>query len=305
MKPDCSYFKSSRFFKEMLMIIAGLAVGAAAVYYFLLPGKYVIGCLSGLCLVISELLSGIGITLKVSTLLLILNAVLLILAYVTLGAEVGFKTVISALLLGPFMDLWAWIMPYESLIEPGRTTVMGDPIFDILAYCLLLGASQAFLFRINASTGGLDIIAMIMKKYLHIEIGTAVAVSGIAVCLLGFLINPFRVVVIGIIATWFNGLVVDFFTTSLNKRKRICIVTPDYDEIREYIVHDLGRGCSLYDATGGYTGEKHVEIQSILTQNEFANLMEHIREKNYNTFITAGTCNEVYGLWLKPKKHKH
>jgi len=287
----------------MLLILAGLATGAAAVYYFLLPGKFVLGSISGLALVVSDILGSFGITLKVSSLVLIMNAILLILAYACLGAEVGFKTIVASLLLGPFMDLWEAVLPYEKLIEPGMTTVMGDPVFDILAFCLLLGASQAVLFRINASTGGLDIVAMIMKKYLHMEIGTSVAVSGIIVCLTGALINPFRVVAIGIIGTWFNGIVVDFFTSSLNKKKRICIVSSEYDTIRKYIVNDLGRGCSLYETKGGYTGETHVEIQSILTTNEFATLMEYIRVNDFKCFITAGTCSEVYGLWLKPKKH--
>jgi len=302
---NLAFFKTSRFWKEMLMILAGIAVGAAAVYYFLLPGKFVLGAISGLALVVSEVLAGLGISLKVSTLVLIMNAMLLVLAYLCLGAEVGFKTIVASLLLGPFMDVWAAVLPYEKLIEPGMTTVMGDPVFDILAFCLLLGASQAFLFRINASTGGLDIVAMMMKKYLHMEIGTAVAVSGIVVCCLGFIINPFRTVAIGIIGTWFNGLVVDYFTASLNKKKRVCVIGDDYDEIRHYIIEELGRGCSLYEARGGYTDAAHVEIQAILTQDEFARLMEYIRRREFKTFITAGNCSEVYGLWLPRKKNHH
>jgi len=253
-----SFLKSSKFWKEMILILSGLMVGAAAVYYFMLPGKLVLGSISGLAIVINDLLGMIGINLKVSGIILILNAVLLVLAYVCLGPEVGVKTIVAALLLGPFIDLWGLIYPYEKLIDPGMTSVMGDPILDILAYCLLLGASQAVLFRINASTGGLDIVAMIMKKYLHTEIGTAVAVSGIAVCCTGFFINSFRIVVIGIIGTWVNGIFVDYFTTNLNKKKRVCVISAEHEKIRKFIAEELGRGCSLYNVTGGYTGQENI-----------------------------------------------
>lgn len=303
MKDQFAFLSQKKFWIEIVALVAALLVGAAAVYYFLIPGNLILGSISGLAMVICSLLESAGIAMKVSVMVLILNAFLLILAYVFLGPEVGLKTIIASLLLGPFMDLWAWICPYDRLIEPGLTSVMGDPIFDLLGFVLLLGASQAFLFRINASTGGLDIVAMIMKKYLHWDIGTSVTVSGVIVCLSSFLVNPFRLVVIGLIGTWFNGIVVDYFTVSLNKRKRVCIISTEHEEIRKYIIGTLCRGCSLYDVKGGYKETPSVEIQTILTQTEFANLMEYIRKNEIQAFITAGNCSEVYGLW-RPRRAK-
>lgn len=294
--------KTRQFWGEMLIIVLGILVGSAAVYYFLMPSKLVLGSLSGLAIVLNEVFASIGLTVKVSTIVLVINAMLLLLAYIFLGAEVGFKTVIASLLLGPFIDIWGMILPYEQLIEPGTTSVMGDQIFDLLAFVLLLGASQAFLFRINASTGGLDIVALIMNKYLHWDIGSSVTAAGMAVCCTAFFIHPFRIAAIGIIGTWFNGIVIDYFTTSLNKRKRVCIISRCYEQIREFIISDLYRGCSLYEVKGGYSGENGVEIQALLTQGEFAKLMEFIRKNDINAFITAGNCSEVYGLW---RGHKH
>ena len=230
MKDQFAFLSQKKFWIEIVALVAALLVGAAAVYYFLIPGNLILGSISGLAMVICSLLESAGIAMKVSVMVLILNAFLLILAYVFLGPEVGLKTIIASLLLGPFMDLWAWICPYDRLIEPGLTSVMGDPIFDLLGFVLLLGASQAFLFRINASTGGLDIVAMIMKKYLHWDIGTSVTVSGVIVCLSSFLVNPFRLVVIGLIGTWFNGIVVDYFTVSLNKRLQQVLNPPRKDK---------------------------------------------------------------------------
>ena len=302
MKDQFAFLLQKKFWIEIVALVAALLVGAAAVYYFLIPGNLILGSISGLAMVICSLLESAGIAMKVSVMVLILNAFLLILAYVFLGPEVGLKTIIASLLLGPFMDLWAWICPYDRLIEPGLTSVMGDPIFDLLGFVLLLGASQAFLFRINASTGGLDIVAMIMKKYLHWDIGTSVTVSGVIVCLSSFLVNPFRLVVIGLIGTWFNGIVVDYFTVSLNKRKRVCIISNEYEKIRQYIISTLCRGCSMYEVKGGFKETPGVEIQTILTQGEFASLMEFVRKEDIHAFITAGNCSEIYGLWRPNRK---
>ena len=302
MKDQFAFLSQKKFWIEIVALLAALLVGAAAVYYFLIPGNLILGSISGLAMVICSLLESAGIAMKVSVMVLILNAFLLILAYVFLGPEVGLKTIIASLLLGPFMDLWAWICPYDRLIEPGLTSVMGDPIFDLLGFVLLLGASQAFLFRINASTGGLDIVAMIMKKYLHWDIGTSVTVSGVIVCLSSFLVNPFRLVVIGLIGTWFNGIVVDYFTVSLNKRKRVCIISNEYEKIRQYIISTLCRGCSMYEVKGGFKETPGVEIQTILTQGEFASLMEFVRKEDIHAFITAGNCSEIYGLWRPNRK---
>ena len=304
MKEKIAFLKSAKFWKEIIILLFGILVGAAAVYYFLIPGNLILGSISGLAMVICSALEGIGVSIKVSMMVLALNSILLVLAYVFLGPEVGFKTVIASLVLGPFMDLWAWICPYESLMQPGMTSVMGSTVFDLLAFILLLGASQAILFRINASTGGLDIVALIMKKYLHCEIGTAVTVSGMVVCLSAFFVHPCHMVAIGIIGTWFNGIVVDYFTASLNKRKRVCIISPEYDRIRRYIVDDLYLGCSLYSQKGGFTGRENVEIQAILSQGEFASLMEFIRDNDIKAFITAGNCSEVYGLWRGGKQDR-
>ncbi|MCQ2145562.1 MAG: YitT family protein [Bacteroidales bacterium] len=297
MKVNLDFLKSKAFWKELVMMTVGLLIGAAAVYYFLVPSNLVIGTISGLAIVIAKLLAGVGVTIKVSMLILAMNALLILLAFMCLGSEMGIKTVFASLLLGPFMDIWEKIYPYERLIEPGMTSVMGEPIFDLLGFVVLLGASQAFLFRINASTGGLDIVALMMKKYLHWEIGTSVTVAGFAVVASAFLIQPFRLVVIGLIGTWVNGLVVDYFTASLNKRKRVCIISGEHEKIRQYIIDELYRGCSLYDVKGGYSGDSSVEIQTLLTQSEFANLMEFIRKNEINAFITAGNCSEIYGLW--------
>ena len=281
----------------------GMTVAAAAVYYFLMPSKLVVGSITGLSIVIGKLLSMAGIGIKVSQVIVIINAILLVMAWLLIGKEFGAKTVYTALILGPLVDFWEKILPIEKLLEPGQTSLMNDPWFDLLCFVLILSASQTILFHINASTGGLDILAKIVNKYLHIDLGTSVSVAGALICCTAFAINPFRLVVIGLIGTWINGIALDYFTAGMNRRKRVCIISSQYERLRKYIIEDLERGCSLYNVTGGYNGHQNVEIQALLTQNEFASLMEYMKVNDIHGFITAGNVSEIYGDWNK-KKHK-
>ena len=289
------------FWKELFIMTAGMAVAALAVNYFLVPGKLIVGSISGLSIVLSGIFEMIGMPVKVSTVIIIINAVLLILAYLLIDKEFGIKTVYTAMILGPLMEMWEKILPTSKLLTDG-TSVMGDVWLDLCCFVLLLSASQAILFHINASTGGLDILAKIVNKYLHFDIGASISVAGAIICCSAFAINPFRMVVIGLIGTWINGIVVDYFTASINKRKRVCIISSSHEILRKYIIKELDRGCSLYKVTGGYSGKENVEIQALLTQDEFSNLMDFMKKNDIHGFITAGNVSEIYGLW---NKHKH
>ena len=293
-----------KFWKELLIMTVGMFIAAAAVYYFLVPSKIVVGSISGLSIVISALFEQAGIAIKVSTVVLVINAILLVMAYFLIGKEFGLKTCYTALILGPMMDVWEKICPNTALLAPGATSVMGDLWFDLICFVLILSMSQAIMFRINASTGGLDILAKIVNKYLHFDIGLSVTIAGVVICCTAFFVNPFRLVIIGLIGTWINGIIVDYFMASLSRRKRVCIISDDHEVIRDYIVNKIVRGCSLYEVTGGYKGEKRMEIQSLLTKDEFADLMNFIRENEIPAFITAGNVSEVYGLWSEHKRHR-
>ena len=300
-----SVLKTWKFWKELIIMTVGICIAGAAVYYFLVPSKLIIGTISGLAIVICNIIPGLSL----SVVIMVINAILLLMAYFLIGKEFGLKTVYTAMLLGPMTDFWDWVLPWQKVanenVITGSPSVMGDPWLDLCCFVLVLSMSQAVLFRINASTGGLDILAKIVNKYLHFDIGASVSIAGACICCTAFAINPFRMVIIGLIGTWINGLVVDYFTASLNRRKRVCIIVDDYEQLRYYILHDLDRGCSLYEVTGGYSNEKKVEIQALLTQNEFSDLLAFIYNEHINAFVTAGNVSEVYGLWTPHSKRKH
>ena len=332
-----------KFWKELVFMTIGMSFGAIAVYYFLMPSHLIVGSISGLSIVLNTLAGGTADTFSywvmgINAFLLLLAFILIgnefgaktvytamilgpltqlwdrIYPYTNLTHKVIENPDILAQLQAGQTVLDANGNPYllsrsGEVLERVRESVMsgglgmGDVWFDLICFVLLLSACQAFMFRINASTGGLDILGKIVNKYLHFDIGTSVAIGGVIICCTAFLINDFRMVVIGIIGTWINGLAIDYFTASLNKRKRVCIVSDEPERIRKHIVYTLVRGCSIYEIQGGFSGEKHQEIQALLTQDEFSNLMAFIRENKIKAFITAGNCSEVYGLWARHYKH--
>ena len=312
---------TAKFWRELFFMTVGMSFGAAAVYYFLIPSHLIVGSISGLSIVLNTLCGGTADTF--SYWVMGINAFLLFLAFVLIGNEFGAKTVYTAMILGPLTQVWDRIYPYTNLthkvIENPEILAQlqaGQTVLDAHNNPYLLSRSGEVMeqvrdsvmsgglgmVRINASTGGLDILGKIVNKYLHFDIGTSVAIGGVIICCTAFLINDFRVVVIGLLGTWINGLAIDYFTAAINKRKRVCIVSNEPERIRKYIVEDLVRGCSLYNITGGYSGEEHIEIQSLLTQDEFSSVMAFIRENKIQAFITAGNCSEVYGLWIRHKK---
>ncbi len=297
------YVGTFKFWKELVIMTLGMMVTAAAVYYFLVPSKLIIGTISGLSIVLSNIFGG-----NLGTWITCINIVLLILAFLLIDSEFGFKTVYTALILGPLTQFWDAVFPWQNIandnIVTGTPSVMGDPWLDLCCFVLLLSASQALMFSINASTGGLDILAKIVNKFLHFDIGASVSIAGAVICCTAFFINDFRMVVIGLIGTWINGLVVDYFTATLNNHKRVCIVSKDYDRIRQYIINDLRRGCTLYEVTGGYSGEKSIELVALLGKDEFSNLMHWLKENEISAFTTAGNVSEVYGTWFSNKKRK-
>ena len=333
---------TAKFWRELVMMTVGMSFGAVAVYYFLMPSPLIVGSISGLSIVLNTLFGGDADTFSywvmgINAFLLLLAFILIGNEF---GAKTVYTAMILGPLtqlwdrIYPYTNFTHKVIENPDILaqlQAGQTVIdangnpyllsrsgevleqvresvmsgglgMGDVWFDLICFVLLLSACQAFMFRINASTGGLDILGKIVNKYLHFDIGTSVAIGGVVICCTAFLINDFRMVVIGIIGTWINGLVIDYFTASLNKRKRVCIISNESERIRLFIVDKLVRGCSLYQVKGGYSGEEHTEIQVLLTQDEFSSLMAFIRNNKIQAFITAGNCSEVYGLWFRHKK---
>ncbi len=290
--------KTKKFWYELFIMTFGMCGGALAVHCFLIPNKLIIGSISGLSIVLNSVfgIEGFG----VPEIYFLINVVLLVLAYILIGPEFGLKTVYTSLIMTPWLMFFDWLMPIK---EPIIGSV-NDPWWALLCFILVLSFGQTILFRINASTGGLDIIAKIINKYTHISIGTSVSIAGALLCSTAFFEYGFKVGVYGLIGTWINGLALNYFSTGMVQKKRVCVISRESERIKDFIINEIGRGVSLYQLKGGYTSEDFVEVVSILEKDEFFTLMQFIEDNNIGTFMTSGDANEIYGTWNKRKKMK-
>lgn len=273
--------------REFLIITFGMMLVAAAVYFFMVPSNIVVGSISGLALVLSQL---IGIQLSVIT--FILNAALLVVGFIFIGKEFGAKTIYTSMLLPVFLWLYERIFPVTK-------SVTGNPVFDLVTYILIVALGQAMLFHVNASSGGIDIVAKIISKFTHMEIGKAVTAAGMVTAMTSIFVYDFSTLVVSILGTYANGIAVDYFIDGFNKRKRVCILSDNYQEIQDYIMKELNRGVTLYEAQGAYDKKKRTELVTILTQQEYKLLLNYLHTTQTNIFVTVSTVNEVVGQWNK------
>lgn len=267
--------------KETCILTVAVAIIAAAVYFFLVPSQTSVSSISGLGIVLSHF-----VPLPLSAITMILNIVLLVIGFLTCGKEFGVKTVYTSIMLPLFLALFEKILP-------DYTSMMGSAELDVICYVLVVSVGLSILFNRNASSGGLDIVAKIMNKYLHIELGKAMSLSGMCVALSSALIYDKKAVVLSILGTYFNGIVLDHFIFGQNIKRRVCIITKKEKELREFILHDLHSGATIYEAIGAYNMQKRNEIITIVDKGEYQKLMNYINHEDPDAFITVYTVSDM------------
>ena len=272
--------------KEIIILTVAVAIIAAAVFFFLVPSHTSVSSISGLGIVLSNF-----IPLPLSAITMILNVVLLIIGFLTCGKEFGAKTVYTSILLPLFIGLF-------ELVFPNFSSMTGSQELDVLCYILVVSIGLSILFNRNASSGGLDIVAKILNKYLHVELGRAMSLAGMCVALSAALVYDKKTVVLSILGTYFNGIVLDNFIFDHNKKRRVCIITEKEEELRKFIINDLHSGATIYEAIGAYNFEKHNEIITIVDKSEYQKLMTFINREDPKAFITV---YNVSNMQYQPK----
>ena len=271
----------SSMIKETAILTGAVAIIAAAVYFFLLPSHASVSSISGLGIVLSNF-----IPLPLSAITMILNVVLLIIGFFTCGKEFGVKTVYTSIILPLFLGLFEKVFPNIGSLTDSQE-------LDVLCYILVVSIGLSILFNRNASSGGLDIVAKIMNKYLHMDLGQAMSLSGMCVALSAALVYDKKTVVLSILGTYFNGIILDHFIFNHNVKRRVCIITKKEEELRRFIVEDLHSGATIYEATGAYNMEKHNEIITIVDKSEYQKLMSYIGREDPLAFITIYNVSDM------------
>ena len=272
--------------KEIGILTAAVAIIAAAVFFFLVPSHTSVSSISGLGIVLSNF-----IPLPLSAITMVLNVVLLIIGFLTCGKEFGAKTVYTSILLPLFIGLF-------ELLFPDFESMTGSQELDVLCYILVVSIGLSILFNRNASSGGLDIVAKILNKYLRIDLGRAMSLAGMCVALSAAFVYDKKTVVLSVLGTYFNGSILDYFIFDNNKKRRVCIITEKEEELRKFIINDLHSGATIYEAIGAYNFEKHNEIITIVDKSEYQKLMTFINREDPKAFITV---YNVSNMQYQPK----
>ena len=267
--------------KEAAILTGGVAIIAAAVYFFLVPSHASVSSISGLGIVLANF-----VPLPLSAITMILNVVLLIIGFFTCGREFGVKTVYTSVMLPVFIALF-------ELLFPDIGSLTDSQELDVLCYILVVSVGLSILFNRNASSGGLDIVAKIMNKYLHMELGRAMSLSGMCVALSAALVYDKKTVVLSILGTYFNGLVLDHFIYDHNIKRRVCIITEKEEALRRFILSDLHSGATVYESYGAYNMQKRREIITIVDKSEYQKLMNYMNQEDPQAFITVYTVSDI------------
>lgn len=272
---------NKRHIREFLVITGGTAIVAVAVFFFMLPSHVSVGSATALAMVLSNF-----IPLPVSVITFIMNVFLLILGFALIGPEFGAKTVYSTLLLPVMLGIL-------EIAFPNFQSLTADPLLDVICYILVVGIGLAILFSCNAASGGLDIVAKIMNKFLKMDLGQAMSISGILVALSSALVYDKKIVVLSVLGTYFGGMVVDNFIFGLNIKRRVCIISQKHDEILNFILHDLHSGATIYNSIGAFNHTERQEIVTIVDKQEYRHLMDYIRKTDPAAFVTVIAVNEI------------
>jgi uncharacterized membrane-anchored protein YitT (DUF2179 family) len=276
-----TYHSVGECIKDLIYMAVATFIIAVAVYFFMKPSNTAISSVSALAIVLENI-----VPLTVAQLTMIMNVILLIIGFALFGSEFGFKTIYTSILLPVFLRIF-------EIVRPENISFTDDPFLDVILYVTLVSFGAALLFNDNASSGGLDIVAKILNKYLHIELGKAMSVAGIVIACSTIFFYDTKSVILSLLGTYINGLVLDHFIFGQNIKRRVCIITDKQKLVRNFILYDLQSGATLYEATGAYDMKTRQEIICIVTKPEYQKLMTFLEENDPSAFVTVYTVSEI------------
>ncbi|MCI9048161.1 MAG: YitT family protein [Hungatella sp.] len=274
--------KMERTIGEMLVMTGATLIIAAAVFFFLIPSHAAVSSVSGLAMVLSNF-----VPLSISAITMVLNVVLLVVGFLLCGHEFGFKTVYTSILLPVFLGMF-------EIFLPNYTSLSGDAMLDVVCYIFTVSIGLSILFNRNASSGGLDIVAKILNRYLHMDLGKAMGLSGMLVALSSAFAYDTKTVVLSVLGTYLNGMVLDYFIFGQNRKRRVCIISKDKErQICDWILYTLKSGATIYEAKGAYDGMVRNEIITIVDKHEYQKLMQYVTKEDPAAFITVYNVSDM------------
>lgn len=271
-----------RTIRELFVMTGATLIIAAAVFFFLIPSHAAVSSVSGLAMVLSNF-----VPLSISQITMVLNIVLLAAGFLLCGHEFGFKTVYTSVLLPVFMGMF-------EILLPNNASISGDAMLDVACYIFTVSIGLSILFNMNASSGGLDIVAKILNRYLHMDLGKAMGLAGMLVALSSAFAYDKKTVVLSVLGTYLNGMVLDYFIFGQNMKRRVCIISKDKEkQISSWILYTLKSGATIYEAKGAYDGKVRNEIITIVDKHEYQKLMQYVASEDPEAFITVYNVSDM------------
>lgn len=268
---------------SFFMLTFSTLVIAAGIYFFKFPNNFTFGGITGLAVLVSKKTS-----ISAGDFTLIINMVLLLVGFFFLGKDFGVKTAYTSILLSLSLSAMERIFPMHSPLT-------NEPVLELAFAIALPAVGTAILFNIGASSGGTDIIAMLFKKYSSIDIGKALLLIDLVITLAGCFVFDIRTGLFSFLGLTIKALMVDSLIENINQCKYFNVVCSYPDPICEYIVHELNRSATVFDAKGAFTGSKKHIILTVISRHEAIRLRQYIRETEPGAFILISNTSEIIG----------
>lgn len=274
--------------RDYLVITFGIILVAAGLYFFLMPNNLATGGVNGLGIIISSYTG-----MPVGALMMIMNIVLFIIAFVVIGPNFGAKTIYASLGLSGFV----WLL--EKIYPKVKPLAGNDLMLELICGILISGVGMGIVFNQNASTGGTDVIAKIINKFFHINMGKAILLSDFLITLFAGITFGTRLGLYALLGVIINSFVIDNVIEGVNVCKNVVIISSEGDTIKKFIIDELERGATVYSAKGAYSGNEKEVITTVVSRKEFIKLRDYIKDIDSLAFITVNNVHEAFGEGFK------
>ncbi len=273
-----------RFWKEFFWMNVATVMISVGVYCFKFPNNFSMGGVSGLSILLGKVLP----VLSASSYNTIINVLFLILGFIMLDKSFGFRTVYCSLLSAGLIQVFSWVWP---LTEPLTDQLMLELFFAVILPAL----GAAILFNIDASSGGTDIAAMILKKYTGLDVGTALLISDVAIAAAALFVFDATAGLCSLLGLALKSVLVDSAIESLNRRKAFFVITSDPEHVCDYVTHTLVRGATVWTAQGAYTHDVHHVVLTVLSRGQAVALRRHLKQVDPHAFMIVANSSEIFG----------
>ncbi|OUQ58138.1 hypothetical protein B5E56_10675 [Flavonifractor sp. An112] len=273
-----------RFWKEFLWMNVATVMISVGVYCFKFPNNFSMGGVSGLSILLGKVLP----VLSASSYNTIINVLFLILGFLMLDKSFGFRTVYCSLLSAGLIQVFSWVWP---LTAPLTDQLMLELFFAVILPAL----GAAILFNIDASSGGTDIAAMILKKYSGLDVGTALLISDVAIAAAALFVFDATAGLCSLLGLALKSVLVDSAIESLNRRKAFFVITSDPEHVCDYVTHTLVRGATVWTAQGAYTHDVHHVVLTVLSRGQAVALRRHLKQVDPHAFMIVANSSEIFG----------